>query len=232
MTPEIDTRPWRSIDAPPPTDEHAVAVATAKPTIDGIADALAHDGRRLATALRNARLWQATGVRASGTRTGGPALWCDTHDRTLTRCLEDHLDCTGRYQTRSDPAGETAIELGADQAAADHAELIRLAHQLPRLVALVDRYETRPGRGASLPDIDWCRSCYRNDRHHQPIERDREGHAYFAGLCRWCGAFKAEHQVEPPLELLRARHLGQRITTRMVTSALAKQPPRTTKKRR
>jgi hypothetical protein len=225
-----DTRTWLPIDAPPPTDTTAVETATTH--ANDLARILDHDGARLATALRNARLWQATGVRATSNTTTGPALWCDTHDRTLTRCLEEDLTCTGHYQTRSDPAGETAIELGADQARADHAELIRLLRQLPRLVALVDRYETRPGSGASLPDIDWCRSCYRNDRHHQPIERDREGHPYFAGLCRWCGAFKAEHQIEPPLELLRARHLGQRITTRMVATALAKQPPRTTKKRR
>lgn len=218
--PEIDTRPWRSVDAPPPADQAAVETATAQ--AKHLDQALAHGGRQLATALRNARLWQATGVRATGSRTSGPALWCDTHDRTLARCLEEHLDCTGRYQTRSDPAGETAIELDHDQAAADHAELLALIRQLPRLVALVDRYQTRPGSGASLPDVDWCRSCYRNDRKHEPVGRRPDGTPWYAGLCRWCGDFRAAHGVEPPVELLQKRHIGQRLSTRDVTAALAR----------
>lgn len=59
----------------------------------------------------------------------------------------------------------------------------------------------------------WCRSCYRLDKRLEPIETDSQLRRYYREHCRWCGGFRAEHGCEPPLELLRRRHIfGRRIS--------------------
>ena len=65
---------------------------------------------------------------------------------------------------------------------------------------------------ADVAQAGWCKSCYRDDRYLQPIEVDRSGHRYYAAYCRWCGGFKADHGVEPPLAVLRIHHQRSRVS--------------------
>lgn len=62
---------------------------------------------------------------------------------------------------------------------------------------------------------DWCFSCWRDNRYCEPVANGR-----YARYCRWCGEFYAAYRVVPPLELIKARHAGRRITTAMVERAL------------
>jgi len=70
----------------------------------------------------------------------------------------------------------------------------------------------------------WCVSCYRDGGYCVPITEDR-GVRVYKDVCRWCGTFKRAEGVDPPLELVRARHRGDKITTAMVRRSLL-HPPR------
>jgi hypothetical protein len=68
------------------------------------------------------------------------------------------------------------------------------------------------------PDEMWCKSCWRDDKHHEPVAIGR-----YKTWCRFCGDWKAAHKRLPPVEILEARHSGRRITSTMVEKALANQ---------
>lgn len=69
----------------------------------------------------------------------------------------------------------------------------------------------------------WCTSCWRNDQQMVLIDVNKKtGLPYYRDLCKWCGAFKGTHKIEPPLELLRLRHAGRRITVADVDAAVAR----------
>lgn len=74
---------------------------------------------------------------------------------------------------------------------------------------------------------DWCTSCFRDDQHHVPVTlRRSDGSPYYAGLCKWCGDFRREHGQLPSLPILRARHQGKRITSRMIDAQKPVKPTR------
>lgn len=161
----------------------------------------------------------------------------------------------------NDPAGEAAVTPDATLALPD--ELLDLMGRLDRDVdrarKLLDQLipvqpNSRPGRcgecgaprlvlrGAAKPQDDaalvldgWCPSCYRDDHYLKPIDTDRRGNRYYTDRCRWCGGFRARHKTDPPLEVVRAHHLG-RVTTALVAQALRKAktdpPAAKTKKKR
>lgn len=56
----------------------------------------------------------------------------------------------------------------------------------------------------------WCASCYRIDQSHSPTGRE------YAGLCNWCGRFKAVHQQLPTEKLVNHHLDGKRITTKLL----------------
>lgn len=62
--------------------------------------------------------------------------------------------------------------------------------------------------GTEGPGPDWCRSCWRDDRHCEPVRA--------AGLCRWCADWNLANGQLPPVEILRARHQGRRITSALI----------------
>jgi hypothetical protein len=59
-----------------------------------------------------------------------------------------------------------------------------------------------------------------------PIEKDRHDLRFYRDYCRWCGAFKAQHKIEPPLPLLELRHAGRRITEADVAKAMKDAKPK------
>lgn len=62
-------------------------------------------------------------------------------------------------------------------------------------------------------DEEWCRSCLRIDWFCPRSRGD---------LCRWCRDFQATEGQLPPIDLLRARRDGRRITEAMVRHTRAK----------
>jgi hypothetical protein len=85
----------------------------------------------------------------------------------------------------------------------------------------------RPDRDRPKPEKtsveDWCTSCLRIGK----VEP-----RYRGDLCRWdydlCRAYVL---TQPPIELVKARHEGKRITQQTVDEALARVRPRRKKKR-
>jgi hypothetical protein len=57
----------------------------------------------------------------------------------------------------------------------------------------------------------WCRSCFRDDQHLEPITLRPDGTPFFRDLCKWCGYWQAEHGQLPGVDVLRQRHEGRRI---------------------
>lgn len=164
--------------------------------------------------------------RAATTETShaAPTAWCWDHQRELTRCLAEQLDCAGDVIDQpSDPVGEAAIT--DDRTTAHRNEIIRRLRSITRdvheLHAITALYPADPFEPASAsgPGGDWCRSCWRDGQYHQPIDRDKDGDPYYAGLCRWCGDFNSKERFLPPVEILNHRHRGERVTEGMVAEA-------------
>lgn len=88
----------------------------------------------------------------------------------------------------------------------------------PRLVL---RAAAKPQDDAALALDGWCPSCYRDDRYLKPIDTDKRGNRYYSDRCRWCGGFRARHDIDPPLDVVRAHHLG-RVSTTLVDRSLRK----------
>lgn len=118
-----------------------------------------------------------------------------------------HLTATEAAALAPDTA-TTELRLIATDAQA----IVRAARRIARIYQPhLEPVPTAPTTN-DIPD-DWCRSCWRNDHHHTPVALRPNGVPYYAGLCRWCGAFKHEHKgTLPDLELIRIRHT-RRITT-------------------
>lgn len=78
----------------------------------------------------------------------------------------------------------------------------------------------RPVRSKRASDLDGvdvaadgrCGSCCRDARHLAPIETRPDGARYYADMCRWCGSFRGQHGIDPPIPLLPIRHRGARVT--------------------
>lgn len=78
-----------------------------------------------------------------------------------------------------------------------------------------------PITAADAAAAGWCMSCWRNEQQMVIIETKKStGLRYYRDYCRWCGAFKAEHKIEPPLEILRLHHDGRRISESDVADAV------------
>lgn len=69
---------------------------------------------------------------------------------------------------------------------------------------------------AQTNDEGWCSSCIRDGGYLEPAAAGR-----YAALCRFCGEWLAANGTNPPMEILKARHEGRRITTQMADKALA-----------
>lgn len=136
-----------------------------------------------------------------------------------------------------------AARLLAEQRA-DLTELDRLVQNIIRRIDIAcppNTAEVKNRRTGNLDPVTpaevaiegWCASCWRDDQTLEPIEKDRHGLRYYRDYCRWCGAFKAKHDTEPPLALLKRRHAGQRISEDDIRDALkAERRPKSKKKRR
>jgi hypothetical protein len=130
-------------------------------------------------------------------------------------------------------------------------DLIALNHELRSLMQRLDLDEhrlriilrTAVPDGAGKPTSaqktpaqaaieGWCRSCFRDHGYLEPIAMRPDGNRKYRDYCNWCGGFKGEYGIEPPEQLVEARHRGQRITQPHVAAALAKHEERKKQKRK
>jgi hypothetical protein len=116
----------------------------------------------------------------------------------------------------SDPVGEAVVADNDNTFRRPAADIRRyLTGARGDLAAAVSALSSATPKQRSEAELEpRCRSCARLDVFE---------HVYRAGseLCRWCYDFNVLHRTEPPLELLDLHHRGARITSRMITDALA-----------
>jgi hypothetical protein len=99
---------------------------------------------------------------------------------------------------------EAAIERLAD-------DLITVGHIITEAIPIAIA-KAKPQQLAAQAAADgWCRSCFRDDQHLEPITTRPDGTPYHRDLCRWCGTWQAEHDQLPPVDILAQRHAGRRI---------------------
>lgn len=114
------------------------------------------------------------------------------------------------------PAFRQAVEMGYDNVLSAAATIAVLAKNMAGV---------EPPDDTEGPGEGWCRSCFRDGRYFEPAALNR-----YANLCRFCGEWKRSEGGLPPMEIMRAKHGGRRITTALVASL--KQPPRKKKSKR
>lgn len=145
-------------------------------------------------------------------------------------------DEAGVVLTRPEQIMEATLEHRPDPAAQDRARLEAAARSAriatTTILDVVTRYQhpmpvrIKPSE-AEIPD-DWCRSCWRDNQHHSPITLRPTGEPYYEGKCKWCGQFEKAHKRPVPIEILRVRHQGRRVTMQMID---AHKPVKPTKKK-
>jgi len=149
------------------------------------------------------------------------AQWCWPHERDLKICRKLNLDCDGETIVSHDPAGDAATQRALDVVAIG-SELVIVHDALERLTKLLERHPEYTEQPIPKPSADpkiapdgACRSCWRNNRHYEPIAVGR-----YRKYCTWCGEWKAaNHGQLPPRKLLEMHHRGQKITSRDIAAA-------------
>lgn len=200
-----------------PTPDHVASI------LRRVADALTADGRVM---LQRADDWQA-GPRAANldpdARGWRYEVCGDTECRSCPHPVP--ADPTGEATTRLDRAALIASQL--DRLLRD---LDRAAGRLVTLHGVLMPEQPRQARtlkeinaaGADVAAEGWCRSCWRDEQTCAPVETKPDGSWWYRDLCRWCGAFNAEHGQYPPLSLLQKRHRGYRISQADIDRALGR----------
>jgi hypothetical protein len=137
---------------------------------------------------------------------------------------------TGEPIRSDDPTGEAATEPEpADLHVEYMSRLITAARSASELSSFIDRW--RPDRTVPLPDDDsadqWCRNCLEHGICNPPYRGETR--------CRDCRDFHLAYKpLERPVELIKAKHDGRRITQQMVDAAVreARSAMRSKRKRR
>lgn len=80
----------------------------------------------------------------------------------------------------------------------------------------------QPWTPAEVEIAGWCSSCWRHEQTFTPIYVDPRGMRRWAGSCSWCGPVRAQHKIDPPLDLV-AKHLaGKNIGQAEFDEAMAR----------
>lgn len=131
----------------------------------------------------------------------------------------------------SDSTGEAILK--PDPLAGDHDDLVALMDRMARdaddLIYLLRKAVPSPEAVLHPDDLTpaqvsaagWCTSCWQDGNYHEPVAMRPNGERRYRDSCVWCGEFIAANKIKPPLELIEARHRGQRITASLVAQALA-----------
>lgn len=186
---------------------------------------------RLAGELIESSGWRAVAVTDSWSRgvqsanldpdAGGWRYEVIEHVNGRTEIVPIPADRTGEGALRADQldyvhANLTSTFDALGKAADETVRLLRLA--VPSPLAVLRPDDLTP---AQISAAGWCVSCWRDHGYHEPVAMRPNGERRYRDLCLWDGEFAAAHDgMHPPLELVEARHRGQRITQQMVTVAL------------
>lgn len=147
-------------------------------------------------------------------------------------------DTVGEAALTPDPYETTRTTLAALIIQADDINL-----QLRRILYAACPQNTQPASfdpdtPAQISAAGWCISCHRDSGYCEPVAMRPDGTRRYRDFCIWCGEFiatqerlttakkkKAKKKTGaplPPLELVKARHRGDRITQQMVDRALTR----------
>lgn len=134
-----------------------------------------------------------------------------------------------------DSTGEAAMS-DDDDLEGEHARYTRLlaslADDVPELIGVLRKAVPsalavlRPDdlSNAQVSAQGWCVSCWRDGTYHEPVALQPNGERRYRDLCLWCGRFMAANDGRmPPLELVEARHRGDRITQQSIDTAFARE---------
>lgn len=152
-------------------------------------------------------------------------------------------DTTGEAVLTDDPHELTALRLGNLVRLVDQAttELRNLLYATCPQFTQPDSFE--PDTPVQVSAAGWCVSCWRDNHYLEPVAMRPDGSRRYRDYCSWCGVYVADakkrqaatedgkkrkkkgkkqqpaQDILPPLELVIARHRGDRITQRMVEQA-------------
>lgn len=192
--------------------------------------------RAAATVRLAGELMESTGVRALHSthswKVGPSSANLQPHGSWRYEPIDDdHPD--DLVPVPSDDTGEAAI--APDPLEGEHARLqqimVRITSDANELVHLLRKAVPNPVTALRPDDLTpaqvsaagWCTSCWQDGTYHEPVAMRPNGERRYRDSCLWCGEFMAAHGgIKPPLELIEARHRGQRITAPMVDAALTR----------
>lgn len=227
-----------------------MSVRVVRSDIQRIAELLVEVGQRLGkTTSRNGipmaageAAWRAAdefapGLRASSTGAGAGGHGTNLRDPDTLDLVPN--DSTGEAAVHQDPTGLTLARYrSALGFLLDNALDLRdlLGDLLPRqpntriepcstcgTPRTVDSKRRRDLVDADVVNAGYCKSCWRNDKRLEPIQTRRpNGARYYKEHCRWCGSFRAEWGIEPPLALVVLRHTYGRVTPEQVYANVPK----------
>ncbi|MDZ7732215.1 MAG: hypothetical protein U5R31_03105 [Acidimicrobiia bacterium] len=111
----------------------------------------------------------------------------------------------------------------------------RIADQLHRILDTLDTTQhdaharlddlrpptsLRPATSADAAAAGYCRSCWRYDHTLTQVARRRDGTKEFTDYCWWCGQFRRDHGIDPPVSLVEKRIRHGKVTSRDIANAL------------
>lgn len=141
--------------------------------------------------------------------------------RTPASLRAQSFDATPCKNGVSDPTGQAVATAGGIEALREFDEACKQAfNYLLRADQIRERFlpplPFKPPARVDGPGPMWCKSCWRDNKHCEPIS----DHYARKGLCRWCGDFLGEYGRAAPVEVLEKRHRGQRISQQEVERAI------------
>jgi hypothetical protein len=120
----------------------------------------------------------------------------------------------------ADPTARSALA-GCEDDVRAMGDLARKCWALSEVgIHLASRYAIVDAVEEDGPGADLCASCWRDDHWKEPVALRETGVPYRKNRCRWCASFESIHNLPVPLQILKARHAGKRITTEMVAKHL------------
>lgn len=129
-------------------------------------------------------------------------------------------DTTGEQALRYDPNTSTGQRLVQLVLAGDriNTEIRKILYAACPQNTMPDNFE--PDTPAQISAAGWCVSCHRDNGHLEPVSMRPDGVRRYRDHCTFCGQFKAAHTILPPLNVLKLRHEGRRISARDVEAAV------------
>lgn len=150
-------------------------------------------------------------------------------------------DTTGEQALRGDPYTNGSERLISYVVLADqiNGELRRMLYAACPQNTMPESFD--PDTPAQVSAAGWCVSCHRDSGYCEPVSMRPDGTRRYRDFCTWCGEFVAQQErlrkatqtgkrkkkkdgtvPLPPIELVQARHRGDRITQQMVDRALGR----------